>query len=43
LFFHHHHRCHKLQGLGLLTCLDLGVRRIDPSISLVADLSLFFL
>jgi hypothetical protein len=35
----HHH----LQGLGVLACSDLSVRRIDLSISLVVDLYLFFL
>jgi hypothetical protein len=38
LIHHHHH----LQGLGLLAYSDLPVRRIDPSISSVVDLYLFF-
>jgi hypothetical protein len=43
-FHHHPHHCHhQLQGLGLLAFPDLRVRRIEASISLVADLSLFFL
>jgi hypothetical protein len=33
--FHHHN--HQLKGLGLLTSFDFYVRRIDPSISLVAN------
>jgi hypothetical protein len=36
---HHHH----LQGLYLLACSDLPVRRIDPSISSVVGLYFFFL
>jgi hypothetical protein len=32
-----------LQGLGLLTCSDLPVRRIDPAIFSVVDLYLVFL
>jgi hypothetical protein len=40
LTFHHHHH---QQGLGLLICFDLRVRRIVPSISSVVILSLFFL
>jgi hypothetical protein len=32
-----------LQGSGILTCLDLRVRRIGPPILPVADLSPFFL
>jgi hypothetical protein len=32
--YHHHHP----QGLDLLACSDLPVRRIDPSISSVVDL-----
>jgi hypothetical protein len=39
-YFHHRHQLH---GLGLLTCSDLQGSRIDPSISSVVDLSLFFL
>jgi hypothetical protein len=34
---------HQLQGLGLLTCSNLRVSQTDPSISLVVQLSLFFL
>jgi hypothetical protein len=34
---------HHLQGLGLMACSDLPVRRIDPSISLVVNFYLFFL
>jgi hypothetical protein len=37
-YYHHHH--HHLQGLGLLACSDLPVRRIDPSVSSVVDLYL---
>jgi hypothetical protein len=36
-----HH--HQLQGLGLLTCSDLWVSQINPSVSSVVDFSLFFL
>jgi hypothetical protein len=32
-----------MQGLGLLNRSDLRISRIDPSISSVVDLSLFFL